>query len=260
MTPKRLEPEAPPRDLAKWFLLVSIGVTIALFHVPYGRQIGFPLVLISTVAHELGHALTAILVGGSVDKVEIFLGGGGVAHTAHSGRVAAALVSAGGLVGPAIAAALCFAFARSARLARGTMLFLGGLLALAVVFWIRNLFGLVYVPLLAATLLAIGWRARPATAQLALVFVAVQLALSVYSRSDYLFAKEADFGAWQAPSDVANMSKALFLPYWFWGGLCAGFSAIVLVGGLWLFLRPKAAAARAAGAAAAPQRSPRKVP
>lgn len=227
-----------PANRGKWFLLGSIVLTIALFYVPYGRQIGFPLVFISTVAHEYGHALTALLVGGRVDSVEIFFSTGGVAHTAHSGRIADALVSAGGLVGPAIAAALCFVFARSPRLARITLLFLGGLLALSVLFWVRNLFGLVYVPALAAVLLAVGWKARPDIAQMVLVFLAVQLALSVYSRSDYLFTPVANMGGGeQSPSDVANMASALFLPYWFWGGLCAAFSALVLIVGVWLFLR-----------------------
>ena len=146
-------------------------------------------------------------------------------------------MSAGGLVGPAIAAALCFAFARSARVARFTLLFLGVLLAVSVLLWVRNPFGLVYVSVLAVILVAIGWRARAEIAQLVLVFVAVQLSLSVYSRSDYLFTDVATVGGRQYPSDSASMAAALVLPYWFWGGVCAAFSAIVLLVGAWLFWR-----------------------
>ena len=39
-------------------------------------------------------------------------------------------------------------------------------------------------------------------------------------------------------SDVKQMEMALGLRYWFWGGLCAGFSALVLVLGGWYFVRP----------------------
>ncbi len=231
---------AAPANRGKWFLLGSIVVTLALFYLPYGRKIGFPLVFISTVAHEFGHALAALLVGGRVESVEIYFSTGGVAHTMTSGRIASGLVSAGGLVGPAIAAAMCFVFARSARLARITLVLLGALLTLSVLFWVRNAFGLVYVPLLAAALLAIGWKARPDIAQMVLVFLAVQLSLSVYSRGDYLFTPVADMGGGeQHPSDVANMASALLLPYWFWGGICAAFSAVVLIVGLWLFLRAR---------------------
>ena len=224
-------------DRSRPFLLVSIVVTIALFYLPFGHQVGFPLVLISTVAHEMGHALTALLVGGSVDRVEVNLDGSGVAYTATTGRLDAALVSAGGLVGPAIAAALCFVSARSARIARWTLFLLTALLLLSLVFWMRNPFGVVYVLALAAALAAVGWRATAHVAQLVLVFVAVQLALSVYSRGDYLFTEFADVGGARLPSDVSHMSDALAGPYWFWGGVCAVFSAAVLVLGIWLFLR-----------------------
>ena len=33
----------------------------------------------------------------------------------------------------------------------------------------------------------------------------------------------------------ADMAEALFLPYWFWGGLCGLFSIAVVVLGLWAF-------------------------
>jgi len=238
MTTRRVETSAPPADRTRWFLAGSIAITLALFYVPYGRQIGFPLVLISTVAHEFGHALAALLVGGSVSSVEISVGAGGLAHTGgYDGRFASAFVSAGGLVGPAFAATLCFVFARSPRLARFTLLALAFLLGLTLALWMRNLFGFAYVALLATAFLAVGSRGRPATAQLVLVFVAVQLALSVYSRGDYLFTRVAVVDGAEHPSDVANIASNLFLPYWFWGGLCALLSAMVLLVGIWLFLR-----------------------
>jgi membrane-associated phospholipid phosphatase len=70
-----------------------------------------------------------------------------------------------------------------------------------------------------------------------LVFLAVQLSLSVFSRGDYLFSEVARTGSGDFPSDVANMADALFLPYWFWGATCGAFSVAVLVVGLWAFLR-----------------------
>ena len=32
------------------------------------------------------------------------------------------------------------------------------------------------------------------------------------------------------------MAEALWLPYWFWGGLCALLSVTALVSGCWVFL------------------------
>jgi hypothetical protein len=67
------------------------------------------------------------------------------------------------------------------------------------------------------------------------LFVGVQLALSVFSRSDYLFTSVARTAQGANPSDVEMMSQALFLPYWFWGLACGGVSVGILVWGLRIF-------------------------
>jgi hypothetical protein len=67
--------------------------------------------------------------------------------------------------------------------------------------------------------------------------VGVQLALSVFSRSDYLFTDTARTATGSMPSDVAHISEALFLPYWVWGLVTGGISIAVLVGGMRSLLR-----------------------
>ena len=109
-------------------------------------------------------------------------------------------------------------------------------LVVAEVLVVRSFFGLFVVGLFAAGSLAFGIRAKGPLCQVALLFVAVQLALSVFSRGDYLFTDTARTGSGTMPSDVANMASALFLPYWFWGLLCGGISVLVLLAGLWVFL------------------------
>lgn len=220
------------------FLAISIGLTLAIFYVPYGHTLGFPLVLMSTVAHELGHGLAAIMVGGSFESMYVHADASGLAYTGgYDGRFARAIVSAGGLVGPACAAAIAFALARRARSAQIGLVVIGALLALAVPLVVRNLFGAFYMLALAAVLLGIGLKARASIAQLALLFVAVQLALSVFSRSDYLFVGNAVIDGVERTSDVGAMADALLLPYWFWGGVCGLFSLAVLVVGAILFVR-----------------------
>jgi hypothetical protein len=227
------------------FLALSIAVTLLLFWVPYGPTIGYPLTLLSALVHELGHGISAWLVGGRFHAFEMWPDGSGAAQVSTSGgRIARAIVAAGGLCGPAVAAAAGFVLARRpghARLALGAA---GVLLLLADLIVVRNGFGWAFVTALAATLLLLAFRASAWASQLALVFLSVQLALSVFSRADYLFTPVARTGGGGMPSDVANMASALFLPYWFWGALCAAFSVAALAVGAWLFLR---AVARDAG-------------
>jgi hypothetical protein len=102
---------------------------------------------------------------------------------------------------------------------------------------VRNTFGFLFIGAVGVVALGLASRASKGMAQVAVVFVATQLALSVYSRSDYLFTDVAQTGAGPMPSDVAHMADALFLPYWFWGGACGLFSMAVLGLGLLWFLR-----------------------
>jgi len=113
-------PEPDPSSLARQARLVlvfSFGITIALFFVPFGRVIARPLLLFSTLVHELGHGIAAILVGGRFEALLIWNDGSGVATwTALVGRVGHAIIAAGGLVGPAIGAALCLGAGRRSSL------------------------------------------------------------------------------------------------------------------------------------------------
>lgn len=129
---------------------------------------------------------------------------------------------------------------RDLSLTAGPVAVLGVALLVADVWIVRNVFGWFFVTLFAAALLAVSLRASAWASQLTLLFLSVQLALSVFSRGDYLFKATANTAGGTFPSDVANMSSALFLPYWFWGAVCGAFSVLTLAVGAWLFLRSPA--------------------
>ncbi len=220
-------------------LFASLVITAALYVIPGGELVGYPLILLSTYVHEMGHGLTAIAVGGRFIDLRIFGDASGVALSATSGgALAQAAVAAGGLVGPAIAAAAGFTLGRRPRMARVTLL-IGGLLVLVTgIIWVRSLVGWLVVLGLAAISLAVGVMVKQDRwSQLWLVFLSVQLGLSVFSRGEYLFAEGASTGAGFGPSDSAAIADALLLPYWFWGALCGLFSIAVLAYGAWVFLR-----------------------
>ncbi len=218
-----------PVERARLVLGVSIAVTALLYFVPYGRYLAYPLMLLSTLAHEMGHGIAALVVGGSFDRFVMWPDGSGMAvWSGEPSRLSAAAVAAGGLVGPAVAAALAFTFGRTERGARHTLTAIAVVLVLALVLVVRNLFGAVFVALLLAGCVAIARKASGEIAQLALVFLAVQLALSVFSRGDYLFTPVAETAGGTMPSDVGQIAAALLLPYWFWGAVCGGLSVLVL--------------------------------
>jgi hypothetical protein len=236
--PAGLEQPLPPKG-AVALLLVCIAASLVLPHIPGGRWAWWPLMLLSTLAHELGHGLAAIAVGGDFVSLMMFADGSGVAATAHDGsRTAGALIAAGGLVGPALVACGLFFLARTERRARIALAGLAGVLLLAVALVVRNLFGVAYVLALSSLLAAAVRFGSAWVARFCLVFLAVQLSVSVFSRSDYLFTPVARTGAGLMPSDAAQIAEAFLLPYWVWGGVCGLFSVAVLALGTWLYLRP----------------------
>lgn len=223
-----------PDAVARKVLLVSIAVTLALYLIPFGRYLARPLLLLSTLAHELGHGLTALMLGGRFERLEMWASGAGVAHLdlAGFGRIRQGLTLAGGLVGPAVAAALCFALGKTGHGARWCLIGVGLLLVAVEILVMRNLFGFLFADAVAAACLFAAARCAPETAQWVVLFLGVQLALSVFSRADYLFKQNAANPTGTYPSDVMQMQWALFLPYWFWGFVCGGFAVLVLLYGL----------------------------
>ena len=225
-------------------LILAVALTLALYVVPALALFARPLLLLSTLFHELGPGLAAVVLGGSFERFEMWADGSGVArHGGVGSALGQALVAAAGPLGPPFSAALLFVAARRDRHAHIALGVLGAGLLLIAAIWTRNAFGLVFVIGVAAALLALARYANAAVAQVTCAFLAVQLSLAAFARSDYLFTAVAHTGSGDLPSDTAQMASALWLPYWAWGGLLAAVSVGVLGLGLWSFARGKIASA-----------------
>lgn len=218
-------------------LVISVILTVSLFYIPYGNTIGYPLLLLSTLAHEMGHGVASVLVGGNFEQFVLYQDASGVATSSWIGtpsRLQTACTSAGGLVGPAFVGMMLFIVGRNDKQNKGFLCLLGIGLILSVIFVVRNMFGMVFVGAVGVSTTIVGIYAKPRFAQLFSFFIGVQLALSVFSRGDYLFMEYAETTAGRMPSDVAKMSQALFLPYWVWGIFCGGLSILFLIVGLYV--------------------------
>ncbi len=211
------------------FLWMSVALTGWLYIVPFGEVVAYPLILLSTLAHEMGHGIAAILVGGDFHKFCLYSDASGVAYTSHSSGVASAIVSAGGLVGPAIVGSILFA---AGHRAKWLFTVIGVGLLLAELLVVRNGFGFFFVGVVAGLSLYIASLKNKGIQQICAYFVAIQMTMSVFSRGDYLFTPVANTAQGVMPSDVAHISEALLLPYWFWGAICGLFSVLCLILGI----------------------------
>ncbi len=224
---------ASRKNSSAWAILIASCLTLLLYFVPALHFAAYPFLLLSTLVHEMGHGITAMLLGGHFHSFQMWSDGSGVAqYSGRFGALANAAVAAGGLLGPSITAAIFFNALRAPRHAQICLALFASLCIVAIVLVVRNVFGIIFVAIVASLCIVFAFSKAKQYAQIALAFLATQLALSVFSRMDYLFTPIAHTSAGAMPSDVSQIARALWLPYWFWGALLAVFSVLVLVFGL----------------------------
>jgi hypothetical protein len=235
-------------------LIGSVAITLAMYLIPSQENAAWllaPFRWLHIYVHEYGHGIAALLSGGKFDNFEMYTYSG-VAHVrTPDNRLIAAFVAAGGLCGPAVVGGAFLALGRNVRWARYALGAFGAFMAVSLILWTRTPFGWGFGGAVALVSLVIAFKAGPAIAQTVLVFLGVQLALSVYTGGGYLFMRSAQIqNGYTGASDTEAMSQALGMPYWFWGVACAVFSAVVLLAGLWVYVRPSRDIRRARQAAA----------
>ncbi|MBI4815041.1 MAG: M50 family metallopeptidase [Deltaproteobacteria bacterium] len=217
----------------RFVVLVAVAVTIVAWQFPLGRLVLWPFTLLATFAHEMGHGLTAMLLGADFETILMRADGSGVATWSGSlGRFGRAMVAAGGLIGPAfLGAGLLVASSREK--AGRPLIALLLLFSLFAFFRVGSVFTAAFLATLAVTAAALLKFGSVGANVLAVRLMGVQLGLSVFQDLSYMFSP----GQGGQVSDSMSISQALFLPYWVWGGLVALVSFSVLALGLWTALR-----------------------
>lgn len=226
----------PGRTRAVVAVAVAAVIALVLPHLPVASLLVRPLVWLSTLVHEGGHGVGAILVGGTFKSLEIWPDASGVATSSYDAVVPGkrAVVAAAGLLGPAVVAVLLLWLGLSARLARAGVIVVGlaSLTLLAVTSGFATLVVLAFATACALVAVVSSSTKPLSLARLFLLVLAVDLALSVFSRADYLFVGEAQTGGGTMPSDVAQVAMALGGHYLLWGALIGLCSVLLLALGL----------------------------
>jgi hypothetical protein len=226
-----LQNQAPPtveRMGLTWLITAAIATTV-LWQIPGGDYILYPFTILATWFHEMAHGLTAMLLGGQFQELQIFANGSGFASYAvpvSFDPIRRAIIAAAGPMGPPIAGAALILASRSFKIASLSLKILGGFLLLSTLIWVRSPFGFVVIPLLGLIILGISLKTPRWFQGFGIQFLGVQACVSTYHQLDYLFSYSAgSLGI----SDTAQIQQNLLLPYWFWGGLMAIASLAILV-------------------------------
>ena len=218
---------------------VAAAVSVVLPRVPYGRHILYPFALLGTWAHEMGHGLFAIIAGGSFNRLEIYQNLGGVAYSSGVGSLGRALVSAGGLLGPALAGGLIIVLGSRDATARWVLAGLALLLALSLLLFVRNAFGWVALGVVAALLGAVAAYGPDGVKVFVAQLIGIQFCLASWGTLDYMFTRSFSRDGQVIDSDTQEIADVLLLPYWFWGGLIAAISFVIMASSFYIaWVRP----------------------
>ncbi|MBL44366.1 MAG: hypothetical protein CMN71_06520 [Sphingomonadaceae bacterium] len=214
------EDEVEPAIQREQSYIVAFAVlTMIAWQTEIGTLALMPFTLLATWFHEMAHGLTAAALGADFDRLVIYANGSGFAeYSGRLGGVGQAIVAAMGLLGPTIAGCLMIIAARSRRGTRWGLLVLGLVLAVSTVIWVRSIAGWIVLPLFAVAAFAIAVRGNERWQRIAVEFLGVQGAVSVYQDLGYLFSPGGVVGGQFVLSDTGRIAQALLLPYWFWGG------------------------------------------
>jgi hypothetical protein len=222
-----------------WLIIAALG-TIVLWQFSWGNYFLYPFTIMATWFHEMGHGLTALVLGGNFQKLIIYANGSGLAFYGGNmvfGDMGRAVVAAGGPLGPAFAGAVFILAGRRNSTAHYCLILLGIILFVSAFIWVRSIVGLTSMGLSGAIILLIALKAAHGFKNFSIQFLGVQACVSVYRQLGYLFTHSVVIGGKPMLSDTGQMADYLFFPYWVWGLTLAGLSLLILLVSLWIAYR-----------------------
>jgi hypothetical protein len=176
--------------------------------------VGKYFAILNTMIHESGHSLMALITGGEVRRVSLLPNTSGFAVTGHSSWIGQVLTSLAGYV-----FASFFAFVFYWLVSRGQykwmVYILMGFLLINLVFWVRNVYGLVWILTFGAGFL---WLLRSGHEQVVhyvlLFFASLILVESVTSAFEIMWISLVSPGQAGDAANLARLTKVIPAPLW----------------------------------------------
>lgn len=210
-------------------LILAVVIVLALPAFPFGTYLIYPFVILTTWFHEMGHGLTALVLGQQFDQLQIFADGSGVAESRVNTDISAlsrAAIAAGGPLAPCLAGSALILASAHEKLWRPALWAMAAAIFASVIVYVRSPVGFFVLPLVAAGIAVIAWRGPRGLARFTLQFLGVLGAMSMLRDFDYLFTQEAIIGGQRMLSDTGQIEAALWLPHWVWAALILAICAV----------------------------------
>jgi hypothetical protein len=192
--------------------------------------------LVVTAVHELGHVLAALLLGGRVSRVHLWLSTAGLTTYSlpvRTGRLRSGAVAAAGYPAPGLAGLLGSGLL-VAGLARWWVLGAALVTLALLLLWVRNPWGMLSTLAATVGLGWVAWSGRPWLVGAVGGGLAVLLLVGGW-RAAASHAAGRELGD-RRGSDAAVAARLLPLPAAFWSGLFLLAATVTLLAGGWLLV------------------------
>lgn len=193
-------------------LLLFILIAAAITRIPI---VGKYFSIVNTLIHELGHAFMAILTGGRVDKIQLFSNTEGTAWTSNRFWFGRVLTSVAGYVFASLVSCvfLYFISVQKYNFILYTLVFF---LVIALLFWVRNLYGLFWMATFCTIFGLLIWYDQETLTMYVLLFICATIFVqSIYSAWVILY---LSFKTPSNAGDASNLAKFTFIfPTQIWG-------------------------------------------
>ncbi len=212
-------------------LILAVFVVIALPALPFGNYLVYPFMILTTWFHEMGHGMTAMLMGQDFQRLLIYSDGSGVAESlvrSDSSAFTRAAIAAGGPLAPSMVGSVLILASAHERAWRPALWAVSLAIFVSVIVYVRSVAGYAVLPLVGAGLALIAWKGRAGLVRFTLQFLGMLGAMSMLRDFNYLFTEEAVIGGRRMLSDTGQIEAALLLPHWMWAALILAVSALMV--------------------------------
>ncbi len=165
------------------YLCIAAVAYIVLCNLPYGSTIMYPFTIFGTFYHEMGHGVSAALMGFNFMKLTIRSDGSGFATygytSAMSTPVKHFLVSFSGPMTPSYVGSLLLLLSVTTyRVSRATLFTFGLTLVIVAAFLVRGTwFGMLFIPTAGLVIILIAYKASNHVVAFVIQFLGIQVRL-----------------------------------------------------------------------------------
>lgn len=206
-----------PADSGDRLLLFAVLASLILMNVPYGSYALYPFKLFATWIHESFHAVTALVMGGSVESIALNTDTSGLTVTRLGSGASRFFVSTMGYMGTSLFGAAMLILRNHKRVEQTILLSIAALMALTLI-KMGNVFGFIVVLAMAAAFVLMAVKLTNRYAKLMLNVIAAQCCINALLDIRVLFSVTGN-------SDAFAVQELTKIPYWIWASLWLALSA-----------------------------------